>query len=183
MTGTFGYIVPSVCLSWEEAQCTNCIWSNVTRYALTLEHSSNVIGNSSMVKWRMQFLPMLLHWGERMLTYICSLTLTMLVTSWHDDCIWVSWYISIWHWLFGIWRSNPQSKLACLVLSLLLWSKAWRHCEAYNTNYEWWEFKSMDHPIFMVIICLWYIIPNDLNWHWRRSPTQCATTRYVSQLL
>jgi hypothetical protein len=41
----------------------------------------------------------------------------------------------------------------------------------------------MDHPIFMVITCLWYITPNDLNWHWRRSPTQCATTWYVSQLL
>jgi hypothetical protein len=88
---------------------------------------------------------------ERMLTYICLSTLTMLVTSWHDDRVWDSWYISIWHWLFGIWRSNTQSKLACLVLSLLLWSKAWRHCEAYDTNYEWWEFKSMDHPIFMVI--------------------------------
>jgi hypothetical protein len=66
--------------------------------------------------------------------------------------------------------SNPQeSKLVCVVLSLLLWNKAWRHCKAYDTNYEWWAFKSMDHLIFMVIICLWYITPNDLNQHWRRS--------------
>jgi hypothetical protein len=33
----------------------------------------------------------------------------------------------------------------------------------------------MGHPIFMVIICLWYITPNDLNWHWRRSLTQRAS--------
>jgi hypothetical protein len=129
---------------------------------LTLEFSSNVIGNSSMVTWRKQFLPMLLHWGERMLTYIYSSTLTMLVISWHDDCVWDSWYISTWHRLFRIQRSNPQSKLVCLVLSLLLWNKAWRHCKAYNTNYEWWVFKSMDNPILMVIICMWYITPNDL---------------------
>jgi hypothetical protein len=149
----------------------------------TFEFSSSVIGNNSMVKWRKQFLPMLLHWGEMMLTYTYSSTLTMLLTSWHDNCLWDSWYISTWHELFGIWRSNPQLKLACFVLSLLLWSKAWRCCKAYNTNYEWWEFNSMGHPLFMVIICLWYITPNDLNWHWRRSLTQCATMWYGSQLL
>jgi hypothetical protein len=80
-----------------------------------------------------------------------------------------------WHWLFGIWRSNTQAKLAYLVLSLLLWSKAWRHCEAYDTNYEWWKFKSMDHPIFMVIICLWYITLNDLNQHWRSYQVVCKS--------
>ncbi len=144
---------------------------------LILEFSSSVIGNNSMVKWRKQFLPMLFHKEERtLLTYACFLMLTMLVTSWHDDCIWDSWYISTWHQLFGIQRSNPQSKLASLVLSLLLWSKPWRHCKAYDTNYYgWWESNSMGHPIFMVIICLWYITPNDLNWHWRRSLTQHAS--------
>jgi hypothetical protein len=75
---------------------------------LTLEFSSNVIGNSSMVTWRKQFLPMLLHWGERMLTYIYSSTLTMLVTSWCNDCMWDSWYISTWHRLFGIQRSAAK---------------------------------------------------------------------------
>jgi hypothetical protein len=30
---------------------------------------------------------------------------------------------------------------------------------------------------------LWYITLNDLNWHWRRSPTQCATIWNASQLL
>jgi hypothetical protein len=30
---------------------------------------------------------------------------------------------------------------------------------------------------------LWYITLNDLNWHWRRSPTQCATMWHASQLL
>jgi hypothetical protein len=126
--------------------------------------------------------------GERMLTYICLSTLTRLVTSWHDDRIWLGFLIYlnmaliVWHW-------KKQSTIETSVFgagwrSLLLWSKAWRHCEAYDTNYEWWEFKSMDHPIFMVIISLWYITPNDLNWHsWRRNPTQCATMWYTSQLL
>jgi hypothetical protein len=75
---------------------------------LTLEFSMNVIGNSSMVTWRKQFLPMLLHQGERMLTYIYSSTLTMLVISWCNDYIWDSWYISIWHQFFGIQRSAAK---------------------------------------------------------------------------
>jgi hypothetical protein len=82
--------------------------------------------------------------------------------------------------------SNPQeSKLVCLVLSLLLWNKAWRHCKAYNTNYEQWVFKLMDHPIFMVIICLWYNTqwPGWINSEEEASPTQCATKWYVSQFL
>jgi hypothetical protein len=71
----------------------------------------------------------------------------------------------------------------CLVLNLLLWSKAWRHCKAYDINYEWWESNSVGYPIFMVMICLWYITPNDLNRHWRKSLMQCATTWYKSQFL
>jgi hypothetical protein len=75
-------------------------------------------------------------------------------------------------------------KLVCLVLSLLLWSKAWRHCKAYDTNYEWWESNSVGHPIFMVILCLWYIRPNDLNLHWRRclSVLPCGCSHDVTNV-
>jgi hypothetical protein len=50
----------------------------------TLEFSSSVLGNNSMVskvkEVSAKFLPMLLHQEERMLTYVYLLTLTILVT-------------------------------------------------------------------------------------------------------
>jgi hypothetical protein len=46
--------------------------------------------------------------------------------------------------------SNPQeSKLVCVVLSLLLWNKAWRHSKAYNTNYIWMMGVQINGPSYI----------------------------------